>query len=386
MIRTATSTAKYVSLVVASIVMLLPLGLILFGSFKTGQEFLSTGPMTPPANWFNVENYVTAFTRGQHALGVRQHDRHLRGGDRRDDPDRCRHGVRARPFPLRRSHHVLVLFLLATLVPGVTTQVATFQIINGLGLYDSRFALILLFMGTDIISIYIFLQFIERSRVAGRGGDDRGRRAPADLLPDHPAQPQAGHRDRRHHQGHRDLQRVLPAVPLPAVERTSRRSPPPCSPSRAPTARSGRSSRPAWSSRSSRSWCCSCSWSGTSTTASHEFARAAASSTFRYDLGAEKCATRWLRFNLGLHPDVFAASTELSFFNNGPRYNDLGVPWYRKQFEGWSGVPVVGEATPGYMFWRHRPYICCERIREVVPDARPIAIPSTPLPPAWSAK
>ena len=55
---------------------------------------------------------------------------------------------------------MLGLFLLATLVPGVTTQVATFQIINGLGLYDSRFALILLFMGTDIISIYIFLQFI----------------------------------------------------------------------------------------------------------------------------------------------------------------------------------------------------------------------------------
>ena len=35
---------------------------------------------------------------------------------------------------------MLALFLLATLVPGVTTQVATFQIINGLGLYDSRWS------------------------------------------------------------------------------------------------------------------------------------------------------------------------------------------------------------------------------------------------------
>ena len=64
MIRAATSTGKYVSLVIASIVMLLPLGLILFGSFKTSQEFLSTGPMTPPSDWGNIENYVTAFTRG----------------------------------------------------------------------------------------------------------------------------------------------------------------------------------------------------------------------------------------------------------------------------------------------------------------------------------
>jgi hypothetical protein len=102
-------------------------------------------------------------------------------------------------------------------------------------------------------------------------------------------------------------------------------------------------------------------------------------------IGAQKCATRWLRFNLGLHPDVFAASTELSFFNNGPRYNDLGVDWYRDQFAGWSGEPVVGEATPGYMFCRHRPYICCERIREVVPDVRLIAILRNPIDRARSA-
>ena len=36
-------------------------------------------------------------------------------------------------------------------------------------------------------------------------------------------------------------------------------------------------------------------------------------------IGAQKCATRWLRFNLGLHPDVYVAPTELSFFNNGHR-------------------------------------------------------------------
>ena len=46
------------------------------------------------------------------------------------------------------------------MVPGVTTQVATFQIVNFLGLFDSRWSAIVLYMGTDILSIYIFLQFI----------------------------------------------------------------------------------------------------------------------------------------------------------------------------------------------------------------------------------
>lgn len=54
----------------------------------------------------------------------------------------------------------MALFLIATLVPGVTTQVATFQVVNSFGLVDSRWAPILLYMGTDIVSIYIFLQFI----------------------------------------------------------------------------------------------------------------------------------------------------------------------------------------------------------------------------------
>ncbi len=102
-------------------------------------------------------------------------------------------------------------------------------------------------------------------------------------------------------------------------------------------------------------------------------------------IGAQKCATRWLRFNLGLHPDVYAASSELSFFNNGPRYDDLGVAWYRDQFEGWAGEPVVGEATPGYMFWKHHPDRCSDRIREVVPTVRLIAILRNPIDRAHSA-
>lgn len=42
----------------------------------------------------------------------------------------------------------------------MTTQVATFQVINSLGLYNTRAAVMLLFMGTDIVSIYIFVQFM----------------------------------------------------------------------------------------------------------------------------------------------------------------------------------------------------------------------------------
>jgi hypothetical protein len=102
-------------------------------------------------------------------------------------------------------------------------------------------------------------------------------------------------------------------------------------------------------------------------------------------IGAQKSATRWLRYNLGLHPDIFAADTEIQFFNNGTRFNDLGTDWYREQFDGWSGERIVGEATPGYMFWRHRPAVVSERIYAVVPDVRLIAILRNPIDRAHSA-
>jgi Sulfotransferase domain len=102
-------------------------------------------------------------------------------------------------------------------------------------------------------------------------------------------------------------------------------------------------------------------------------------------IGAQKSATRWLRLNLGLHPAVFTASRELEFFNNGPRYRDEGTDWYRAQFEGWAGEAIVGEATPGYMFWRHRPAVVSERIEETLPDVRLIATLRNPIDRAQSA-
>jgi len=63
-------------------------------------------------------------------------------------------------FRFRGRKIVMSLFLTAALVPAVTTQVATFKIINFLGIFNTRWAMVLLFVGTDIIAIQIFIQFM----------------------------------------------------------------------------------------------------------------------------------------------------------------------------------------------------------------------------------
>jgi hypothetical protein len=102
-------------------------------------------------------------------------------------------------------------------------------------------------------------------------------------------------------------------------------------------------------------------------------------------IGAQKSATRWLRMNLGLHPDIFTASTEIEFFNSGERVESMGLEWYRAQFEGWAGERFVGEATPGYMYFLHGPAAVAERIDTSLPEVRLIAILRNPVDRAQSA-
>ncbi|WP_030249158.1 MULTISPECIES: carbohydrate ABC transporter permease [unclassified Streptomyces] len=159
--RAVARALVYLSLVLATLVVLLPLTVVFLTSLKTSGEMAGdSGALTLPDDPFNVHNYVTAFQDGRmlSAFGntaiilvVAIGGTVLIGSMTAYAIDRFR-------FRFRKL--VLALFLVAALVPGVTTQVATFQIVNSLGMFDSLWAPIALYMGTDIVSIYIFLQFV----------------------------------------------------------------------------------------------------------------------------------------------------------------------------------------------------------------------------------
>jgi len=161
MMRYLGTTGKYVSLVLGSLAALVPIVVILFASLKTNAEYATTGPLIPPENWFNFANFVTAFIDGRMMLGflnttiiavVSVSGTILIGTMAAYVLDR---------FEFRFKKLVFGLFLIATLVPAVTTQVATYQVVNFFHLVNTHGAAIILFMGTDIVSIYIFIQFMQ---------------------------------------------------------------------------------------------------------------------------------------------------------------------------------------------------------------------------------
>ncbi|MFE9045205.1 carbohydrate ABC transporter permease [Streptomyces sp. NPDC012421] len=150
----------YLSLLVASAVVLIPLVVVFLTSLKTSEEVGDGSALSLPGNWFNLDNYVTAFNDGNMlmAFGNTAFILVFSIGGTVIIGSMTAYAVDR--FAFRGKKLVMAGFLIATLVPSVTTQVATFQVINGMGLIDTRWAPILLYMGTDIVSVYIFLQFI----------------------------------------------------------------------------------------------------------------------------------------------------------------------------------------------------------------------------------
>ncbi|GAA3302883.1 carbohydrate ABC transporter permease [Glutamicibacter nicotianae] len=158
--KLAPTTLKYLSLVAAAVAVLLPLSVVLLASFKSSSEYASTGPLTSPQNWLNFDNFATAFEQGGMVegfinttviLAISLAGTILIGTMTAYAIDR---------FNFRGKKLVMGLFLVASLIPSVTSQVATFQLISSMGLFNTRSALVLLFLGTDIIAIFIFLQFM----------------------------------------------------------------------------------------------------------------------------------------------------------------------------------------------------------------------------------
>jgi hypothetical protein len=104
-------------------------------------------------------------------------------------------------------------------------------------------------------------------------------------------------------------------------------------------------------------------------------------------IGAQKSGTRWLRRNLGEHPEIFTADRECAYFSDDPRFG-RGLKWYRKQFRGWDGEEIVGEATPGYMMWKPRsPSVeeMATRMDEQLEGVKLIAILRNPVDRLYSA-
>jgi hypothetical protein len=96
-------------------------------------------------------------------------------------------------------------------------------------------------------------------------------------------------------------------------------------------------------------------------------------------LGFGGNTSRWLRFNLDRHPQIFLPPLRSNFFASVELMEAKGVRWYREQYRGWNGEPLLGEHAPEYLRFFNRPYEVVERLRKNLPDARYVVVLDGPL-------
>ena len=152
---------KYALLIFGASVALVPIVSCVITAFKTVDEYQSTNVMVLPRSWLYFDNFVTAWK--QASLGSAFLHSFmilicvlvgsvLISAMLAYVLDRFK-------FPGNTLIHNL--FMIATLIPGIASQVTVYQIMDSLGLVNSFHGYIILMLGTDVITIYIFLQFFE---------------------------------------------------------------------------------------------------------------------------------------------------------------------------------------------------------------------------------
>ena len=159
--RTILLILQYAALLFAGFIAILPVVSAIITSFKSAEEYSSTNAITPPQNWLNFDNYrqvwvegdmLKAFITSMGVVIVVVIVSVMMGSMLAYVLNRFR-------FP--GNNLIRNLFMIATLIPGIAMQVTTYQIMRSMGLINSIVGYMILLSGTDVISIYIFLQYFE---------------------------------------------------------------------------------------------------------------------------------------------------------------------------------------------------------------------------------
>ena len=157
---------KYFTLILGGFVSVLPVVVCITTAFKSSEEYMNSNVMDLPKSFTYFDNFKHVWTEANMGIAFRNSfiilvfvliGSVLTGS--------MLAYVLSR-FKFRGNALVRNLFLFATLIPGIAMQVSVYQIMYSLNLINSLLGYIILMMGTDVIAIYIFIQFFENISIS----------------------------------------------------------------------------------------------------------------------------------------------------------------------------------------------------------------------------
>lgn len=148
---------KYASLILITLISIAPILLAVITSLKGKNEVYDLGVLEFP-QIIRFDNYSTAFLDGNMVTGFKNTIIMIVIALLGAIINGTMVAYVMSRFEFRGKFLLKNAFLFASLIPSMTIQVMLYQTISGMGVYNTRLAGFLLYVGTDIISLYIFLQ------------------------------------------------------------------------------------------------------------------------------------------------------------------------------------------------------------------------------------
>ena len=157
---------KYFMLIGAAVISLLPVCVCVLTAFKTTDEYNATSVLELPESFFNFENFKIAFQEANMLRGFLNTAIVLIVVLTASVFIGSMLAYVLNRFQFKGNAVIQNLFMFAALIPGIATQVTVYKIMYSLGFINHLYGYMIVLMGTDIISIYIFLQFFENLPVS----------------------------------------------------------------------------------------------------------------------------------------------------------------------------------------------------------------------------
>ncbi len=159
--RTLIQILKQAVCIAMVLVVLAPIVLTLFAAFKTKADMVNTSPLLlPPAARITMENFTKVLGDKYLLIGFKNTGIILVVSIFFNVMFGTITAFILERFQFRLKGVVMALFFLGMLIPSFVTEIARFKIINGLGLYNTLGAPIVIYVASDLMQLYIYRQFI----------------------------------------------------------------------------------------------------------------------------------------------------------------------------------------------------------------------------------
>lgn len=152
---------KYLSLVFFSFVALLPVVSCVITAFKTDEEYQNTNVMVLPHSWLNFENFINAFNKAGMGKAFVNSTIILVCVLLFSTIIGTQLAYVLNRFTFPGNKLIRNMFLFASMLPGVAMQIPVYEIMYKLHFINQLPGYIIVMCGTDVIAIYIYIQFFE---------------------------------------------------------------------------------------------------------------------------------------------------------------------------------------------------------------------------------